>query len=64
LSLVGRALDEDAAWPPRIILQLTALNAQVWAQYQSSKRLSVLMSAELLETAAKALHQLLFVGEN
>lgn len=64
LSVVGRALDEDAAWSARIAGQLQALNAQVWAQYQSQKRLSVLMSAELLETAAKALHQLLFVGEN
>lgn len=64
LSVVGRALDEDVAWSARIALQLQALNAQVWAQYQSPKRLSVLMSAELLETAAKALHQLLFVGEN
>lgn len=64
LSVVGRALDDNPERSGQIILQLQALNAQIWAQYQSPKRLSVLMSAELLETAAKALHQLLFVGEN
>lgn len=64
LSVVGRAIDDNAEWVRLAVSQIQALNAQVWAQYQSPKRLSVLMSSELLETAAKALHQLLFVGEN
>lgn len=64
LSLVGRALLHDDKLIAQINQQLMVLNAQLWAQAHDGKRYSVLMSAELLETAARVLHQIFFVGEN
>lgn len=63
LSLVGQAVSEHHL-VTLVNQQLLLLNAQVWAQSHNNKRYSVLMSAELLETAARALHQIFFVGEN
>jgi len=64
LSLVGRALLHDDKLIAQINQQLMVLNAQLWDQAHNGKRYSVLMSAELLETAARTLHQIFFVGEN